>query len=54
MSLLTFNGIREGSEFMNGGAPGRILFALKIEVFALKWALFGSKNTYVSSDIEFD
>ena len=41
-----------GVRIYEQGAQGRILFMLKIEVFALKWTLFGFKNTYISSNIE--
>ena len=34
-----------GFRIYEPGAPGRILFMVKIEVFALKWIIFGSKNT---------
>ena len=45
--------LREGSEFMNRGHDF-IMLKLKIEVFGLKWTLFGPKNTFVSSNIEFE
>ena len=40
-----------GLRIYEPGAPGRIFFKVKIEVFALKWTLFGPKNTFLYHQI---